>query len=410
MFKIKNKKEKMGGRKPDYKTGKRRKIIELLLTVVVPQKGLFLLGDPYIYAKALRKIADEGIVKEVVIQKKHMFVLNDFENNGNKYLKDFRIGCYGYYNLYGKNNAYRIAQGEKKWGQEVQRAYRQGLTLVMLYSVGVKSTSDIRPSLNQIDVLDSPPYYFTALEVKGKKGRKKVSESVYREIDLNNDKVDAGSRYMSTRAMGVLFSNGGIYSIYNIEQKNTNWVDRSEINFSAYAYSVGMRKEMKQEDNKSRALIFYRNEKRIRDVLIGDKNKNYLSLGQCGFDRLYMIPYSLEGQLLLKDMTEAGWEKKRIKEICRMENLSPDFEVNRLSVDCDGTLNDTYYFFFTNCELCRLNRFIKGARWNLGGEDEFIVYCFDWQKPGIEEFVGNAATIRVIPFDRCQNMLTENCK
>mgnify|MGYP003522751323 FL=1 len=122
---------------------------------------------------------------------------------------------------------------------------------------------------------------------------------------------------MSTRAMGVLFSNGGIYSVYNIEQKNTNWVDRSEINFSAYAYSVGMRKEMKQEDNKSRALIFYRNEKRIRDVLIGDKNKNYLSLGQCGFD---------------------------------------------------------------------------------------------WQKPGIEEFVGNAATIRVIPFDRCQNMLTENCK
>ena len=135
-----------------------------------------------------------------------------------------------------------------------------------------------------------------------------------------------------------------------------------------------MRKEMKQEDNKSRALIFYRNEKRIRDVLIGDKNKNYLSLGQCGFDRLYMIPYSREGQLLLKDMTEAGWEKKRIKEICR------------------------------------LNRFIKGARWNLGGEDKFIVYCFDWQKPGIEEFVGNAATIKVIPFDRYQNILTENCK
>jgi len=96
-----------------------------------------------------------------------------------------------------------------------------------------------------------------------------------------------------------------------LKQKNTNWVDRSEINFSAYAYSVGMRKEMKQEDNKSRALIFYRNEKRIRDVLIGDKNKNYLSLGQCGFDRLYMIPYSLEGKLLLKDMTEAGWEKNK---------------------------------------------------------------------------------------------------
>ena len=394
----------MQGRKPDYCTGQRRAVTELLLTVgVLPQKGLFLLGNGYICAKLLRKMIDEGVVREVVVRKKHIFVFNDFENTCDIYLNQYRAGCYVYYNLFAKINAKDIGRNTRKEISKVSRAYRQGLTEEMMYGAGIRCTSNQRPQPAMMSEFSEPPYYFSSLEVRGKKQdnsvatQPKVIDEVYRE-DEEEDEDTGIIKHISTRSMGVLYSRGGLYVVYNLGSRNIWWSDRAEMSFCSYAFSVGYVKKLYQKDNKSRSLFFYQREKQLRDILMGDVNKSYFSLNSTDYDRLYAIPYSLDGRELVKEMTCPGWEKRRIETVCTLMELDLNFDVSRLSLDCDGFDDDNYYYFLTSCELKRLSRFVKSSIFDINKNKTYVIYCFEWQYKPVKEYVKNQAVVKVIPF------------
>lgn len=392
----------MRGRKPDYGIGKRRTVTELLLTVgVLPQKGLFLLGDGYVYAKLLRKMEAEGVVKEIVVKQKHIFILNDFDNTCKEYMDKFNDGCCEYYNLFAKMNARYIARNTRKEMAKISRTYRQGLTEEMMYSCGILCTSDQRPQPATLSEFSDPPYYFSSLEVRGKKldnvveTQPKVIDEVYREEEEEDE--DTGIiKHISTRSMGVLYSQGGLYIVYNIGNRNTGWSDRAEMSFCSYAFSVGYVKKLYQKDNKSRSLFFYQREKQLRNILMGDVNKLYFSLTSTDYDRLYAVPYSLEGRELVKEMTEPDWEKKRIEAVCTIMELSLNFDVSRLSLDCDGYDDECYYYFLTNCELKRLARFVKSSIFDK--DKTYVIYCFEWQYKPVKEYVKKLAVVKVIPY------------
>ena len=118
-----------------------------------------------------------------------------------------------------------------------------------------------------------------------------------------------------------------------------------------------------------------------------------LNLYESGYEKLYGIPYTSDGQKMVELMTRKNW-KEDLKSIY-LKDYETDTRTS--SVNCDGVGTDKFILLHCIPDLIKLKKFVNQA--NYAGEPEkYEIYCFDFQEEFVRKVAGENVTIKYADF------------
>lgn len=391
-----------------YRKGYRRNIIRLLLTCgAISKKGLHMLGDNNYrqYIMKLKEMEEEGIVEEVRVLSKgegyHKTMrLRNVKPTNEKFMEEFPTYM-GHYYRYAINNAKNLSFSQKS---AAIKSYRESETILMLAPTSIRVFPNEKIAIREErNIPTYPPSFYNSLEIREGEEVKIRTEG--------KEKADI----ISSRAIGMIISEGGIYGVYHTEDKQIRWVKSVEGQFTnAMARLVNRRcvdilEEEKERLDEEKERIRGRNEtndkgiekfqKVENGILIGKNNdifvKTYqntkagkINLYESGYKRLFSVPYSKEGQLLLEIMMRKGWEKE-LKDIY-LADMNTNTRMS--SVPCDAIDGDKFILLFCIPDMIKLRKFLNVAMYE-NEPEKYQIYCFDFQEEFVAKVAGRYAEI-----------------
>jgi len=395
--------------------------MEIILTCgCLSRRGLHMLGEEgkntyILYARKIKEMKDEGLLEEIKVLSKregyHKTIrLANIRPTNENYVKDFGINI-GHYYRYGINNARAISFTKKAAGI---KAYRESEIVCMLSQTDIRIFPNEKVRVREDEKIPLyPPAFYNSLEIKDGAG--------YKLRIGDEEKEDV----VGSRIIGVITSEGGIYSVYHTEDKQIRWTKNTEgqmsnsitrftnercVNISdeeKEQIKAGRitKQEIKERKERGWEDIPYTPITKISDAIlvgVGDEiflktmnnsSDGRLNLYESGYKSIYSIPYTKDGQKLIQLMTEENWKEKML------EVYLEDFSTNtkNSSIDCDGVSEEDCVLLFCIPDLIKLKKYINGASY-MGDEKNYIIYCFDFQEEFIKRVTDGMAEIRVVEF------------
>ena len=409
-----------------YKKGYRRNIVRLLLTCgCLSKKGLHMLGEgKYIqYATKIKEMKEEEIIEEVNTQSQregyHKVIrLKSIRPGTEKYMEEFPTYA-GHYYRYAMNNAKQVSFQSAKGAQI--KAYRESEVVELLYGTSVRIFPDEKIGVREKKEIPLyPPSFYNSLEVR-------EGANVRMEAEGAGKK---GEEVSGSRIIGLIISEGGYYGVYHTENKQIQWIKSSEGQMTnAIARFVNDRcTEVGEEERKALAVTKEEEEeewkKKIKDrknypslpvkkipklseaILLGTNTEIFtkifhntsagkLNLYESGYNRLYAVPYTHDGQKLVEIMTRKNWQEE-LKSIYLKEY---DTDTRTSSVNCDGTKGEEKYVLL-HCipDMIKLKKFVNQASY-AAEPQKYEIICFDFQEEYVRKIAGESATIKYASFN-----------
>lgn len=403
-------------KRASYKKGYRRHIIRLLLTCgAISRKGIHMLGENVYgsYCMKLKEMEEEGIIEEVrVLDKREGYHktmrLRTLKPTDEKFVEEFP-SYLGHYYRYALSNAKNISFSRSA----AIKSYRESETVLMLAPTSVRIFPDEKVAVREEKSIPLyPASFYNSLEIREGEDIKINTEG--------KEKADV----ISTRAMGIIISEGGIYGVYHTEDKQIRWIKSVEGQFAnAIARFVNKRcvniTEKEKISVKNKTDVKNREEwedipiekiPKIQNALLIGKNddifvKTYqntdggkINLYETGYNRLFAIPYTKEGQLMIEMMTRKNWEKE-LKDVY-LSGMNLDTRM--CNTQCDATDAEKYVLLFCIPDLVKLRKFLNDAMYS-NEPEKYQIYCFDFQEEFVARVAGRYAEINYAEFDTyCQ--------
>lgn len=375
---------------PNYRRGYRGRLMRLILTSGgVSYRTLDLMdGERLMYIRKLRSMNGEGIVKINRVGKNFVGVLDNFDDKSDEYMKDYP-GYRGNYLRYGRNKALDTG---KYWGKgsrsKAVKAFRYMEVVAMMEGGEINVYPDEKPMLYFEDsTIPQGAYFYSDTEVKNVTG---FSPKIKNE---GNDNIT-----VTSRAQGVITSEGGDYIIYHTDNQRLTWAPSQEYQMQyCTARLLGARCETKHRaDEINNCIILGTDVDVFNDMINSPINTNKsgaLLTVNNGYKNTYVIPICPEGKSFLNFMTRKDWQNQL------REYYLSDKKINTTSSSSvyDASDKGERILLFCNCNLTRLNKFLLGADY---GDDslEYSVYCFDYQKDFVIKAVNGRAKVLSTPY------------
>lgn len=379
-------------RKKRYKQGYRKVMMQIMLTCgAVSYNGIHMLeGQHRMYTRKLKDMEEEGIVCIVHLGKKKAARLRDYEKRCDEYIGEYAPGYYGHYRRYGMPSASSIG----KWDSDKNRsrkAYRESEVVMMMYGADVHVLPEEKPVIREGErIPNEGAYYYGSLEIKEGCG--------FRLGICKDEMTEEESAVINSRMNGCMISEGGHYVLYHSGDRVLKWKKSSEgqIAFS-FATLVNSLYEGKPMDvTMKECIIFAYNDEVYRKIISPEnlKRKDMVNTVS-GYDCMYAIPYTKEGQAMVRMMGRENWKDRLKKKYLGVT------QVNVRTMACDRTENGINTLLFCIPDMVKLRKFVATAEWtaSMEGKMKYEIICYDFQYDLVKEIAGKVADIETVKFE-----------
>ena len=201
---------------------------------------------------------------------------------------------------------------------------------------------------------------------------------------------DAANKTNFTRLVGTLFIGETDYYVYNTRYTPMKWSVMGEIKAKINVRTL----LQKPPFHEAYSLLFADSGEIAMDAYLAThkiKNSNY-HFDQI-YDKTHFIPLNEYGARFLRFFTVIGWHGYFTKLLLELDEL-PEYRY----YDHDYYNDGVYYLVWLDGDLHRL--------WAASElKDNFCVYCFDWQKDFVRNFLGENVKILTVNFDKVEKIL-----
>lgn len=255
------------------------------------------------------------------------------------------------------------------------RILKNSATKIMMYACGIEIGPDKR-DLRREMLENEDVIYYNSNEIK-------QIESYHDQVHTQKTKKgEYSKKLINSRINGVLISPGGIYAIYNIGNALIEWKRFGEVKMATYIAGLIRHKSIADVsiNNPKEAIVIARTDLLFAKICLGHYKKNsktVLMNIDYAYDRLYAVPESRDGVIILKMMIKNGWQKKILDSIIpETEQLAKE----TVSVECDGYDSDKgiYKLVFCIPNLQKLKSFVARAEF-AAERERYYIYCFTYQ-------------------------------
>lgn len=379
---------------PNYKKGKRLKLFRLLMYAgIVPSSSLALVNDKetYIKRKAYLMAKEGTLIKE---QGAGEYVYRIKRMPKDVDLEELKSACPDTYDFY-KNNAKLMMQRIKgiTWSGDVKTMFRRAETIIFCDRLPVAYMLEEKTSFREKFIKND---YFTSTELRS--SNKGNFEKEDDEEDLNKDKFPAGG----TRNNGVIFSEGGVYTIYNYSKWSMEFKGMTETYMLDYVKNVSYARDLYSD---VAAMFLYRTERVLREMIkpVAKYAKSISKITDI-YDFVYALPLTVEGQQLAAFMCRKGWREKlmkmfRIQTPASEDGLNTDYlyRADGISVDANGSVQ--YVILFAIPNIRKITKVLE----EIGKAKDrscFVVRCFDFQEEFVKSLMPEGVTIQTASFSQ----------
>ncbi len=268
--------------------------------------------------------------------------------------------------------------------RQTWRRHRMAEIFCIMKQAGIEVWKDLKP---QLSLSVSSPQTITSDDLY-----------FYTSKELKN--ADISQRYKTefTRIMGLLFSPGSIYCIYNVNKGLIKWNSQGEgkaqvlvediVNQNSIAYHNANFEAVN-------AIMFGKDMEPALEILEsngGKRDSNGFEM--LSFDNTYRnihyITLDENGTEQIKIMTTPNW--RSILKNSIFDKSLTDFKYS--NVDCDAIDNNKYILLFFDGNIGRLKRFKQAS---FDSKDKvFEVLCFPWQSHLIKKYMGEKVSCRIL--------------
>lgn len=351
-------------------------------------------GDRLMYIRKLRTMNKEGIVKINRVGKEFVGVLDNFDDKSEEYINDYPE-YRGSYIRFGKNKG---SDTGKYWSKgsrsKAVKAFRYMEVVAMMEGGEINVYPDEKPVLYfESSTIPQGAYFYSDTEVKN------VTNFSPRVKEEKENLI------VTSRAQGVITSEGGDYIIYHTDNQRLTWASSQEYQMQyCTARLLGKKCETKHRTEEIDNCIILGTDTNVFDEMINSRistNKSGALLNvNNGYKNTYVIPIGAEGKSFLNFMTRKDWQTKL------REYYLSDKKINTTSSSSvyDASDKGEKILLFCNGNISRLNKFLMGADY---GEDSitYSVYCFDFQKDFVIKAVDGRARVLSTPYEEfAENM------
>ena len=272
--------------------------------------------------------------------------------------------------------------GHRFHGQEriTERNHRIGEASLMCMRSGIECRNHLLPQLQKqerILLSFSNPAFYSSKTIK-RLGVEEMNKSKY------------------IRMVGAIFSQAGLYEIYNSRSDVMEWYGQGEDksilimeDLCRYNFPIS---------ESHRAIIFGNGYdvafRTLQRFAAGDK---YVQLDLLGYQSMHFIPMDESGTKLLQIMMLKNWDQKLLRLIFENRYMP---EVKEFKYD--ARINDVYVLSFFDSDIIKLASFYKTVEQE---KYKWEVACFDSQLPFLRKYLGDQAVIRVFPLDQIHTKL-----
>jgi hypothetical protein len=190
--------------------------------------------------------------------------------------------------------------------------------------------------------------------------------------------------------VGAIFSQAGLYEIYNSRSDAMEWYGQGEDKSILIMEDV-CRYNFPISDC-HRAIIFGNEYDVALETLhrfeSGDK---YVQLDLLGYQSMHFLPMDESGIKLLQIMMIKNWDQMLLRLIFEIKYIPGVKEFNY-----DARIDDVYVLSFLDSDIIKLASFYKTVTQE---KFKWEVACFDTQLPFLRKYLGEEAVIRSFPLD-----------
>lgn len=275
-----------------------------------------------------------------------------------------------------------------------KRAYGNSLVRSLMYFANIDSTVRKRGILHfEKDVVHkSPPKYYSRFEVFNDIKVSKYEELYVPAVDTVRHELTA-----NTRNLGLLVSEGDIYSCYCPNKELLRWYHSSE---KIQQQFLGIYCKYRFGTNRVVPLHFVASNNIILRILENDARvkimQNLLYADGLKTGEMYALPISEEGISHLKEMTEKNWKNRSLRNIGVTFEEVKEAELSSIACDAVRTVDGRQLFILNYCipNLVKLKAFSKACKTEkLHKTSDFVIYCYPYQRELIDAYIGTACNI-----------------
>ena len=369
--------------KKNYKKGTRKEIIELLhMCGIIPEKSLRYLNHKN-YKTMRMKISEmikEGVVKYIKRDNlTRVIALSENSEEKEEYEKEIEECLLEYYKRYGKADIKRFSYAGRKGhvtDSDSHRVMYNADTMMFMYGAGIKILPTIKKDRVEKNI------YLNSREIKNDIGYMAEKEKVDGEIKLHY-----------SRLRGLYVTEKKCYAVYRTNTKAT-YKQNGEYKIKLYLDRLLINKLGRKEEVKEALLIVDENKREIVESIIkpSETDKRFSFTGmEFVYQKIYCLPASIEGQVMLKVFAHPRWNEKVI------ESFELPTSIGMESGMCDGYDEERYYYVFCVPDIKRFKKFVARAEIE-DNRNRFVVICFDWQLELVKKVIGRYAIIKKVPF------------
>lgn len=261
------------------------------------------------------------------------------------------------------------------------RLHRMAEMLVTMNNTGVYVFPWEKSSVFQLELpppgcrIDLPAYY-SSREIK--------------EIGPSSNKI------RNSRAVGVLFADDSVFTIYNAGPFQMKWEYKAEMRFKYFMQIEVCRSRLKAQFGSAGhcAVVFGAGMDQLDTMLgVGDGLSHNHFVLDGSYDHFYFLTSDQHGETLLRFLCD-GNLRVRLDAIL-MEDLSPPLTGS--PIENDAMVGDTPVLFGYTCDMPRLRRFDTALSLHMC---RGLVICFDFQEEAYRRCLGSQIRFQSLDYEQ----------
>lgn len=196
-----------------------------------------------------------------------------------------------------------------------------------------------------------------------------------------------GAKIKSSRATGILLTDGGIFLTYNTAKAQMKWEYKAELRFKALLQTEGV-----MPDAEISGIVFGSTMEQLSILTQPDAHSYFLLDGS--FPHFYYLTNDRYGEAILRLLCNT--QQRRTLDAILADGLHegiPNWRVENDAIDSEG---NPVLFAYT-CDFPRIRRFDTALE--LHGMTGTLI-CFDYQEEALREICGQCVMLQSIDFQQ----------
>lgn len=368
----------------NYKKGIRKKVTAIMMYAGgIPAGAIELLQDnPVNVKKKLyeMRMDDDEVVEKIKVEGHQVYIIKHLPEG--KELNGFVSVCPKLYKQCEPRMSENRKQIKSKTEQKHRRIFRNAETVMFMDGLPLAYLPDEKVEIHEKYIENA---YYNSLEI------------VTTE-DGEITKIISGSRNN-----GVIFSDGGIYLIYNY----SSWglaISSNERRVQSHIKKISFAKKMGRMEISP--LVLYKDDSVYRKLL-----EPTVRIHQETVDNLfeeyrngYILPLSPEGQQAAEYMCLPDWKEKMIK-LFQITPHKPNAMTGNIGHGTvksknsrTGEITERTVFLFAIPDIVQFGIFLDYIR-EVNDKNRFAIACYDFQEAVVRQLAGDYAQIKVCKID-----------